>query len=122
MSNLPIFAEYAAAFEETLEDDNWIRLEKYFADDASYLPGDGTEGAGRDAALAAMRNSVELLERKSDSREIIGQPGVSEDDDCITLTYAIKYSKAGLDDLMLVGRELIEYRDGLITRMEDIFD
>ena len=122
MSNLPHFVEYAAAFEETLEDDNWNRLEKYFSEDASYLPGDGTEGAGRDAALAAMKNSVDLLERKVDSREIIGDPGVSEDGDCITLTFTIRYAKSGRDEFTLVGKELIEYENGLIKRMEDIFD
>ncbi len=122
MSNLPKFAEYAAAFEETLEDDNWQRLEKYFTENASYLPGDGTEGVGREAALAAMKNSVDLLERKTDGREIVGDPGVSEDGDRITLTYTIRYTKAGLGEFTLVGKELIDYENGLIQRMEDIFD
>ena len=122
MSNLAIFAEYAAAFEETLRDDNWARLEKYFAPDACYLPGDGTEGVGRDAALAALRRSVDLLERKTDSRELVGEPNIEEEGDRITLTYTLKYTKAGMDDLTLAGIELIDYEAGSIRRMEDIFD
>ena len=81
-----------------------------------------TEAAGREDALAAMKNSVDLLERKADSRETVGEPGVSENGDCITLTYSVRYTKAGLDDFTLVGKELIEYENGLIKRMEDIFD
>jgi hypothetical protein len=122
MSNLPAFAEYAAAFEETLKDDDWSRLEKYFKDDSSYLPGDGTEGKGRAGALAAMKSSVDSLERKVDGREIIGEPGVSEKGDTITLTFTIKYTRQGMEDFTLVGKEVINYADGLIQRMEDIFD
>lgn len=122
MSNLPIFSEYAGAFEETLQDDDWTRLEKYFADNSSYLPGDGSEGTGRDGALAAMKDSVDSLERKADGRELVGEPGVSEDGDRITLTFVIKYTKEGMEDFTLVGKEFIDYADRLIQRMEDVFD
>ncbi|MEM7002025.1 MAG: hypothetical protein AAF529_14650, partial [Pseudomonadota bacterium] len=90
MSNLAIFAEYAAAFEETLRDDNWARLEKYFAADTCYLPGDGTEGARPAGALAALRRSVDLLERKTDSRELVGEPNIEEEGDRITLFFDIR--------------------------------
>ena len=30
MSNLPTFGAYAAAFEESLQDGDWTRLEQYF--------------------------------------------------------------------------------------------
>ena len=96
MSNLPKFGEYAAAFEETLIDDNWQRLEQYFADDSVYLPGDGTEGRGRDGVIEALQGSVNKLERQSDSRELMGEPTIDEQGDTITLKYALKYTKACL--------------------------
>ena len=121
MSNLPKFGEYAAAFEETLIDDNWQRLEQYFADDSVYLPGDGTEGRGRDGVIEALQGSVNKLERQSDSRELMGEPTIDEQGDTVTLKYALKYTKAGKPDLELIGTETIEYVDGLICPMEDVF-
>lgn len=122
MSNLPKFGEYAAAFEESLKDDNWQRLEQYFAEDSAYLPGDGTEGKGRSGVIQALQDSVNALERKSDTRGLMGEPGVEESGDTITLKFALKYTKAGKPDLDLVGTETIQYSNGLITHMEDVFE
>jgi len=122
LSNLPAFGNYAADFEQTLRDDNWDRLEQYFAAEASYLPGDGTEAKGRPAAMQALKDSVAALEKKSDSRELIGEPEISEAGDTITLNYTLKYTKSGLPDLNLIGCETIDFADGLITRMEDVFE
>jgi len=122
LSNLPSFGNYAADFEQSLRDDDWTRLEQYFAADSSYLPGDGTEAVGRAAAMQAMQDSVNALERKSDSRELIGEPDISESGDTITLNFELKYTKSGLPDLNLKGCETIEYADGLIKRMEDVFE
>ena len=36
MTNLECFAAYAADFEKTFKDDDWSRLERYFAPDATY--------------------------------------------------------------------------------------
>ena len=122
MSHLPRFGEYAAAFEESLLDDNWSRLEQYFAAQASYLPGDGTQASGRAAVLQALQDSVNALERKCDSREVVGEPEISESGDTITLKFTIKYTKSGLPDLTLVGVETVQYAEGEILRMEDAFD
>ena len=122
MSNLDIFATYAAAFEKSLNDNNWTRLEQYFTEDASYKPGDGTEGVGKAGVIQSLQDSVNALERKCDSRELIGQPGISEAGDTITLSYKIKYAKKGVGDFLLIGIETIEYSEGLIQKMEDLFE
>lgn len=122
MSNLAIFATYAAAFEESLQDDDWGRLAQYFAPEASYLPGDGTQANGRDAVLQALQDSVNALERKSDSRDLVGEPEISETGDTITLKFTLKYTKEGLPDLILSGHETVQYADGSILKMEDAFD
>jgi len=122
LSNLPKFGNYAADFEQSLRDDDWTRLEQYFSADASYLPGDGTEANGRAAVLQALQDSVNALERKSDSRELLGAPDISEAGNTVTLKYALKYTKNGLPDLHLNGCETVEYNNGLIRRMEDVFE
>jgi len=111
MSNLKAFVAYAAAFDESLVNDNWSRIEQYFSEDASYKPGDGTEGIGRNGAIQSLQDSVNALERKCDARELIGQPGVTEEGDTITLSFTIKYTKQG-----------VQYSAGLISKMEDVFE
>ncbi len=122
MSNLTGFGAYAADFETSLLDDDWSRLEQYFAPDASYRPGDGSEANGRDAVLEALKDSVNALERKSDSRGLVGEPEVTESGDTITLKFSLKYTKAGMPDLILSGYETVQYADGVIVKMEDVFD
>ncbi|HEY5680803.1 MAG TPA: nuclear transport factor 2 family protein [Pseudomonadales bacterium] len=122
MSNLPTFGAYAAAFEESLQDDDWTRLEQYFSEDASYRPGDGTEAIGREAVLQALQASVNQLERKCDSRDPVGEPELSESGDTITLKFTVKYTKEGLPDLMLSGYETVQFSDGRILKMEDVLD
>lgn len=122
MSNLPAFSEYAAAFEETLLDDDWSRLAQYFAEDSVYLPGDGSQAQGRTTVLAALKDSVDRLERKAKTRELVGAPDVTESGNRITLSFSIRYTKPGVDDLLLVGVEAIDYANGIIRRMEDTFE
>lgn len=122
MSNLQAFGTYAAAFDESLVDDNWARLEQYFSEDASYKPGDGSEGVGRAGVIQSLQDSVNSLEGKCDARELIGQPGITEERDTVTLSFTIKYSKQGMEDYLLVGVETIQYSDGLICKMEDVFE
>ena len=122
MSNLERFTEYAEAFEATLLDDEWTRLEQYFSPDAVYLPGDGTEAAGRESVLQTLRNSVNSLDRKFDSREFVEEPKLSEAGDTITLIFAVKYAKQGLPDLMVAGTETATFANGTIERMEDFYD
>ena len=121
MSHLPAFSEYAAAFETTLQDDDWSRLGQYFCEDAVCAPGDGSEVQGREAVIAALKDSVERLERKTDARELVGEPGVSEAGDQVTLTFKIRYTRAGMPDLILDGVERLDYENGRIRRLEDTF-
>ena len=122
MSNLPRFGEYAAAFELSLQDNDWARLEPYFAEHSTYAPGDGTQAIGRAGVIQALQDSVNKLERMCDSRELLGQPEFSEAGNTITLKYQLKYAKRGAPDFVLVGVETAEYIDGEIVRLEDVFE
>ena len=105
MSNLPAFGAYAAAFEDSLKDDDWTRLERFFSPDATYLPGDGTEAIGREAVLQALRESVDALEKKCDGRALLTEPQIGESGDTVTMQFTARYTK-----------------HGLILAMEDVFD
>lgn len=122
MSNLPQFGAYAAAFEKTLLDDDWSRLEQYFANDSIYLPGDGTQSDGRDAAIQALKDSVSRLERKCDTRELVGEPQIKESGDTVTLKYSMRYGRTDGSSFVLNGVETIDYANGKIARMEDVFE
>jgi hypothetical protein len=62
------FVEYAQAFEKTYVDDDWTRLEPYFAPDAVYRVVGSTswdcEVRGRAEVLAAIRKFVNEFDRK----------------------------------------------------------
>lgn len=121
MSNVEQFQAYAAAFEESYADDDWKRLEQYFTEDAVYAPGDGTEAAGRDQVLARLRDSVNGLDRRFDSRTLTATPPAA-DADGVSLSWQLTLSKAGVPDLTAQGTERATYRNGAISRLEDVFD
>jgi hypothetical protein len=122
MSNLERFAEYAEAFEQTLRDDDWSRLGPYFAEGAVYVPGDVDEAVGRDNVVRALRDSVNSLDRKFDSREIAEDLDLSEDGATVTMSFVVTYRKSGLPDLTISGIETATYADGEIQRLEDVID
>ena len=122
MSHLERFAAYAAAFEESYADDNWQRLEQYFTEDAVYLPGDGTEAVGRDNVFAALRNSINGLDRRFDSRGFGNMPDPTEEGDVVTLNWVLIFTKQGAPDLTISGVERLNFDGDRISRMEDIFD
>lgn len=121
MSNLERFQAYADAFEETYADDNWQRLEEYFTADAVYAPGDGTEAKGRDEVLARLRDGVNGLDRRFDSRGLTATPPSSEGD-TVSLSWQLTLSKAGAPELRATGVEHATYTNGAISRLEDVFD
>lgn len=121
MSNIECFQAYADAFELTYEDDNWQRLEQYFTIDAIYVPGDGTEAVGRDQVLEQLRNNVDGLDRRFDSRRLQTAPPGS-DGDTVSLSWQLTLSKAGAPDLSATGVEHASFTNGAISRLEDVFD
>ena len=121
MNNLEQFQAYADAFEETYIDNNWQRLEQYFAADAVYAPGDGSEIVGRENILAHLQTSIDGLDRRFDSRTLKATPPTAEGN-TVSLSWALHLSKAPAPDLVAAGVEHATYANGVITRLEDIFD
>jgi len=121
MNNLERFQAYADAFEETYADDEWQRLEEYFTADAVYAPGDGTEAVGCDQVLARLRDGVNGLDRRFDSRALTATPPSSQGD-TVSLSWQLTLSKTGAPDVTATGVEHATYTDGAISRLEDVFD
>jgi hypothetical protein len=121
MNNLERFQAYADAFEETYADDDWQRLEKYFTADAVYAPGDGTEAVGREQVLARLRDGINGLDRRFNSRVLQATAPTSEGD-TVSLSWQLTLSKIGAPDLTATGVEHATYVDGAISRLEDVFD
>lgn len=121
MSNLDHFQAYADAFEETYRDDNWQRLERYFAPDAIYVSEDGAQPVGRDQVLEHLREGVNGLDRRFDSRQLEPDPP-AEAGDTVSFAWRLTLSKEGLPELIISGVEHLTYVDGVIIRMEDVAD
>ncbi len=103
MSIADRFQSYADAFEETYLDDDWSRIEQYFTEDAVY-EGAPEDAHGRSAVLAKLKDSVNALDRRMDSRTVdFEQPSVTGN--TIKVKWKASYSKAGCRDLLLSGAE-----------------
>jgi hypothetical protein len=121
MDNLERFQAYADAFEETYADDHWQRLDEYFTADAVYAPGDGTAAVGRDQVMAQLRDGINGLDRRFDSRTLTAAAPNSKDE-TVSLAWQLTLHKAGVPDLTVTGIEHATYIDGMISRLEDVFD
>jgi hypothetical protein len=112
------FLEYAAAFEVSYEDDDWSRLAQYFTAQASYDSGDGNMASGRDALLQKLKGAVDGLDRAMDSRVVSFEPPTVEADTVI-VDWTARYTKAGLPDVEIVGREYARFEGECIAQLWD---
>ena len=125
MDPLQRFGAYALDFEKTFEDDDWTRLEPYFAEDATYTV-KGTpfdcEVRGREAIFRAIKKSIDGFDRRFDKREIVpdGPPVVAGNR--VTFSGSARYEKEGVDALTIQLSETAELDEtGRIVSMEDVY-
>jgi hypothetical protein len=120
------FIEYASAFEQTVADDDWTRLEPYFAEGAVYVvTGEAPLGGrwqGRKQILEHLRESLNGLDRKFDERRIepVGTPRVGEDS--FEMGWRGVYRKAGYPDLVFGGIERAIFEGERILLLEDAIE
>jgi hypothetical protein len=124
MSIIDRYRQYAEAFEETYEDDDWTRLEAYFAEDATYDTGQGPDATvtGREALLAHLKTSLDSFDRKLDSRALEFTEEPREEGDRVIVVWEARYSKAGAPDLVISGKEVAEFSGDRIKLLRDEFD
>jgi hypothetical protein len=117
------YREYAEAFEETCVDDDWSRLERYFAKDMtfrSFYTAD-IKVVGRQAVIDQLRADVEAFDRKFDERhlEFVGEP--REAASRVAMQWKATYAKAGAPDLVLFGTEAATFAGDLIVLLEGAY-
>ena len=120
------FLEYAAAFEQTFADDDWARLEPYFAEDAIFVVTGGAplggRWEGRKQLLEHLRKSVDELDRKFDERRVepVGTPIIGENS--FEMSWRGTYTKAGCPDLVFEGTERATFEGDRIRLLEDLIE
>jgi hypothetical protein len=125
MELLKRFLAYYTAFEKTYVDDDWSRLEALFAPDAVYrITGTGAydcELRGRDAVFTGIRKFLDGFDRRCVRRLESIDPPVVEGSRVVFRGAAI-YTRGESPPLRLELTEMIDYRDGQIERISDVYD
>jgi hypothetical protein len=118
------FLAYAGDFEKTLKDDDWTRLEPYFADDAVYevAAGFGGRMSGPAAIFAGMKKSLDHFDRKFAARDIDVTSGPEIVGDEMRLGWKVTYHQTGLPDYVLLGHSVVRYAGGRIVYLTDIYE
>ena len=120
------FLEYAAAFEQTFADDDWARLERYFAEDVIYVvtgePPLGGRWEGRNRLLEHLCNSLNELDRKFDERRVepVGTPIIGENS--FEMSWRGTYTRSGCPDLVFEGTERATFEGDRIRLLEDLIE
>jgi ketosteroid isomerase-like protein len=120
MSIADRYQAYAEAFEESLRDDDWSRIEEYFTEDAVYEPGE-QDARGRAAVLERLKGGVDGFDRRMDTRTPDFQTPTVEGD-TLTMNWTVSYTKAGCPDLVIAGVETAIFEGDRIRLLRDAFD
>ena len=124
MTNLECFGAYAADFEKTYKDDDWSRLDRYFAPDATYqVKGDPftTNLKGREAIFKGIKKSLDGFDRKFDGRSVQVTSGPEMDGDTMRMSWELTYRKEAKTPYVLRGNTAVRYRDGKIAWLADSY-
>jgi hypothetical protein len=123
---IEVFVEYAADFEQTYVDDNWKRLEKYFAKDAVYEVRGGPlvcKITGASSIFTGIKKSLDGMDRLCTERKIhvSDGPEISSTDagEEIGLGWVITYVYGEAPEVELIGRTVVTVADGVIVEMRD---
>ena len=125
MGTTETFMAYAADFEKTYVDDDWSRLERYFADDAVYRVESelfGCELTGPAAIFAGIKKSLDGFDRTFEKRELALTDGPDVDGDELRAGWSVTYRKGDLPLFVLEGRSMARIEDGRIKLMVDSYE
>jgi len=112
------FRAYAAAFEAAYESDDWSLLEPYFTVDATSEL-NGVRVDGRAAVLASFRDAVAMFDRRFDSRRMCIKDEPVMEDGRVHFVAAVRYERAGLAPLEVVGEEWFTFEGDRIKHHVD---
>jgi hypothetical protein len=122
MGPLQRFLEYAQDFEKTFDDDDWKRLERYFARDAVYEVRNAPFACrleGRAAILRGLKKSIDGFDRRLSKRSLEVTEAPKQEGDTITVGWAATYRKPGAPALVGRGRTTARFEGDLIVELRD---
>jgi len=122
MDPMQHFFGYAEEFEKTYDDDDWTRLERFFARDAVYEVRNTAFACrieGVPAILRGLKKSLDGFDRRLAKRTLALADGPTEDGDGLTFGWTATYVAPGAPPFVLRGRSSARYRDGLIVELVD---
>ena len=121
MGIIDTFKSFAADFEVTVEDDDWSRLEKYLAEDATYLNVGGPDPKceGRDAILAFLKSDVSNTDRRFDTRTVIALTPPTAEGNRLSRQWSCTYTLSGVPDLVLEGEARYLFEGNRIKEIEE---
>jgi len=121
MGIIEIFERFAADFELAVADDDWSRLEKYLADDATYLNVGGPDPKcqGRDAILAYLKDDVASYDRRFDTRRLAALTPPTVDGNRLWRRWRCTYTLAGAPDLVVDGEARYLFDGARIKQIEE---
>jgi hypothetical protein len=119
------FQQYADAFEEVFESDDWSLLDPYFTEDAIYEihagPPFGARSEGRDNVFAALKASLDGNDRRFDSRELEVLEGPELRDGAVWFRWQARYQRAETPGMVIEGVETARFEGERIALLEDTF-
>ena len=115
------FESFATDFELTVQDDDWSRLEKYFAKDATYLNAGGPDPKceGCEAILGYLKNDVSNYDRLFDSRTLVALTLPVTEGNRLSRRWRCIYSLAETPDLVVEGEARYVFEGDLIKEIEE---
>lgn len=115
------FESFAAAFEACVADDNWSRLEKHLARDATYLNVGAPDPkcVGREAITAFLQADVSKTDRRFDSRTLAALAPPSAVGNRLSRRWRCTYTLAGVPDLVVEGEARYLFEGELIKEIEE---
>ena len=126
MDLLQRFGEYAGEFEKTYQDDDWSRLERFFAPDVTYVVSGSSfdcELRGRDKVLSGIKKALDGFDRRFDQRSVEGHGEPRVEGNRVVFPARVGYEKQGLESLSFTLSETAEFDDaGRIVRLRDDYD
>jgi hypothetical protein len=125
VSVLQRFLAYVDDFEKTYRDDDWTRLEKYFAPDAVYEVKNtpfACSLCGRAAILRGLKRSLDGFDRRCAERRIEVPEPPQVEGDRIEVGWRATYVKEGAPPVTLRAHTVVELADDRIVRMADVYD
>jgi hypothetical protein len=116
-----IFETFAAAFEAAVFDNDWSRLEKYLAEDATYLNVGGPDPKckGRKEIITFLKEDVSNTDRRFDTRSLIALTPPITDGNRLSRRWHCTYTLAGAPDLEVEGEARYLFEGILIKEIEE---